>query len=65
MIKYLITLALFLVVTGLLWPLLSKLGLGRLPGDTIFKRQGRQYCFPLTSSLILSLAASLLFGFFW
>jgi hypothetical protein len=65
MLKYLITLVLFLLVTGLMWPVLSRLGLGRLPGDAHFTRQGRQYYFPFTSSLILSLAASLLFGFFW
>lgn len=65
MLKYLITLILFLLVTGLLWPVLSRFGFGRLPGDAIFKRQGRQFYFPFTSSLILSLAASLLFGFFW
>lgn len=65
MLKYLISLMLFLLVTGLLWPVLSRLGLGHLPGDTVFSRQGRQYYFPFTSSLILSLAASLLFGLFW
>jgi Protein of unknown function (DUF2905) len=65
MLKYLITLVVFLLVTGLLWPVLSRLGLGRLPGDAHFTRQGRQYYFPFTSSLILSLAASLVFGYFW
>ncbi|NWG39205.1 MAG: DUF2905 domain-containing protein [Hydrogenophilaceae bacterium] len=65
MLKYLISLIVFLFVTGLLWPVLSRLGLGRLPGDATFVRHGRQYYFPFTSSLILSLAASLLFGFFW
>jgi hypothetical protein len=65
MLKYLISLIIFLLVTGLLWPLLSRLGLGRLPGDTTFTRQGRHFYFPFTSSLILSLAASLLIGFFW
>lgn len=65
MLKYLITLIIFLLVTGLLWPVLSRLGLGRLPGDAIFRRQGQQFYFPFTSSLILSLAASLMFVFFW
>jgi hypothetical protein len=65
MLKYLLTLALFLLATGLLWPLLSRLGLGRLPGDATFMRNGRPFHFPFTSSLILSLAATLLLGWLW
>jgi hypothetical protein len=65
MLKYLITLLAFLLVTGLLWPLLSRFGLGRLPGDSIFASRDRRFVFPFTSSLILSLAATLLFGWLW
>jgi hypothetical protein len=35
-------------------PLLRRLGLGRLPGDVHFVRNGREYNFPFTSSLLLS-----------
>lgn len=65
MVKYLITLVVVLLVSGLLWPALTRLGLGRLPGDTTFMRHGRAFYFPFTSSLILSLAASLLLGWLW
>jgi hypothetical protein len=65
MIKYLITLLVCLIATGLLWPTLSRFGLGRLPGDAHFTSQGRRMYFPFTSSLILSLLASLLFGWLW
>ena len=65
MIKYLITLAIILLVTGLLWPMLSRLGLGRLPGDKLLASRGQKFGFAFTSSLILSLAATLLLGWLW
>lgn len=65
MLKYLITLFAFLLVTGLLWPVLSRYGLGRLPGDALFASRDRRFVFPITSSLILSLLATLLFGWLW
>jgi len=33
--KWLIIVGLILVAAGLLWPVMSKLGLGRLPGDIV------------------------------
>lgn len=33
--KILITLGIVLIVAGLLWPFVAKLGLGRLPGDIV------------------------------
>ena len=34
--------------------MLRKIGLGRLPGDIRFVRNGREYDFPFASSLLLS-----------
>ncbi len=54
MLKWLLTLLLGLLLSGLLSPWLRRMGLGRLPGDFEIKgRQGR-YTFPLVSSLLLS-----------
>jgi len=39
MSRFLILLGLVIVVLGLAWPLLSKLGLGRLPGDIVIERE--------------------------
>lgn len=64
MLKYLITLVIFLLVSGLLWPLLTRLGFGRLPGDNLFNSRDGRFQFPFTSSLILSLLGSLLLGKF-
>lgn len=58
--KILITAGVILIVVGLLWPLLYKSGLGRLPGDISVEREGFRFYFPLTTSIIASLALSLL-----
>jgi len=46
----------FLVFNGLRgW--LTRIGLGRLPGDFSFRLRGREWHVPLASSLVLSLIA--------
>jgi uncharacterized membrane protein len=62
--RLLITLGIVLVVVGLLWPWLTKLGLGRLPGDIVVEREHARFYFPLTTSLLISLILSLLFWLF-
>jgi hypothetical protein len=62
--RLLITLGIILVVLGLLWPWLSKLGLGRLPGDIVIERENGRFYFPLMTSLIVSLILTLLFWLF-
>jgi hypothetical protein len=57
--KLLIGLGIALVLVGLAWPWLSKLGLGRLPGDIAIRREGFGFYFPLTTSIIVSLLGSL------
>jgi len=57
---WLVILGVALVVLGLAWPWIEKLGLGRLPGDLRIEREGFSFYFPLTTSLIVSLALSLL-----
>lgn len=54
MARFLIFLGLILLVAGLLWPYVAKLGLGRLPGDIVFSRGGTTFYFPIVTSLILS-----------
>jgi len=61
MLKWLLTLALAVFVLGLCAPWLSRhLQLGRLPGDLAFRYRGREYRFPFTSILLLSLLLTLL-----
>jgi hypothetical protein len=60
MARFLIVLGLVILVVGLLWPYLSKLGLGRLPGDIVIERENTTFYFPLVTCLLLSLVLSLI-----
>ncbi|KAB7628462.1 DUF2905 domain-containing protein [Alkalilimnicola sp. S0819] len=62
--KWLIIAGLALLVAGPLWPWLSKLGLGRLPGDIAVRREGLGFYFPLTTSILISLVVTLLLWLF-
>jgi ribose/xylose/arabinose/galactoside ABC-type transport system permease subunit len=64
MARFLITLGIALVVVGLAWPWLSKLGLGSLPGDIRIERKGYTFHFPITSSIVVSLVLTLIFWIF-
>ena len=59
MARFLIVLGLAILVVGLLWPYLSKLGLGRLPGDIVIERENGTVYVPLSTCLLLSLLLSL------
>jgi hypothetical protein len=60
MSKWLIVIGIILVLTGLLWPVIGKLGLGHLPGDIQVKRENFSFYFPLTTSILISLAVSII-----
>jgi len=62
--RWLVIAGLLLVAAGLLWPLLTKLGLGRLPGDILIKRDGFTFYFPLTTSVLVSLVLTVLWWIF-
>ena len=64
MSRVLITLGIVLLVLGLTWPWLQKLGLFRLPGDIVIERENFRFYFPITSMIILSLVFSLLLWLF-
>jgi len=59
MARFLIVLGLAILVIGLLWPYLSRIGLGRLPGDIVIERDNMSLYFPLVTCLLLSLLFSL------
>jgi Protein of unknown function (DUF2905) len=59
--KWLIAIGLALIVVGLLWPWLSKVGLGRLPGDIAIERGNLRLYFPITTCLIVSVVISFVF----
>jgi hypothetical protein len=53
-----------LVLVGLAWPLLQRLGLGRLPGDIVVDRGNFHFYFPVTTSIIVSIVLTFLFWLF-
>ena len=59
--RFLILAGLGLVAVGLLWPHLTRLGLGRLPGDIAIRGEHGGFYFPIVTCLIISLVLSLLF----
>jgi hypothetical protein len=58
MARFLIILGVLIFVIGLLWPYLSKLGLGHLPGDIVIERDGVTIYIPIVTCLLLSLLLS-------
>ncbi len=62
--KTIITIGLIIVAIGVMWPLLSKLPFGRLPGDLAFKKDGFSFYLPITTMIIVSIVLSLIFWFF-
>ena len=57
--RVLIAVGILLVLIGLAWPWLSKLPLGRLPGDIVIERDGLKVYFPLVTMLLASALLSL------
>ena len=64
MAKWLITIGIILLVLGVLWPLLAKLGLGNLPGDVRIERKGYSFYFPLTTGIVISAVITLILWIF-
>jgi hypothetical protein len=61
--RFLITIGFIILAVGLLWPLLGKLGLGRLPGDFHYEKDGFSFYFPLMTGLVISALISLILWF--
>jgi hypothetical protein len=57
---WLVILGAALMILGFAWPWIERLGLGRLPGDFRYEREGFSLYFPLTTSLVVSILISLL-----
>jgi hypothetical protein len=61
--RLLIAIGALILLAGLLWPWLSKLGLGRLPGDIRIENEGGGFYFPITTCIIISIVLSLVVWF--
>ena len=65
MTKIFILIGVIFILIGLLYPYLSTLGLGKLPGDIVIERKNFNFYFPVTTSIILSILIRLLFKIFF
>jgi Protein of unknown function (DUF2905) len=59
MFRWMIIIFLALLLISWFSPLLQRLGLGRLPGDFRFRLFGREFFLPVTTTVLLSIAAGL------
>ena len=62
--KILIILGIVILVIGLLYPYIKKLGLGQLPGDIIFKSGNSTFFFPVVTCIIISIVLTIFFNLF-
>jgi hypothetical protein len=61
--RALIIIGIALVLIGLAWPWIAKLGLGRLPGDIRIETEGGGFYFPIVTCLLISAVLSLVLWF--
>jgi hypothetical protein len=64
MSRTLIIIGVTLVAVGILWPWISRIGLGRLPGDVVIGRGNFRLYLPIATCLLISLVVSLLLWLF-
>ena len=62
--RFLIIVGLVILVVGIAWPLIARLGRGRLPGDINIERDGWSFHFPLMTGIVVSIVVSVLFWLF-
>jgi hypothetical protein len=60
MSRLLIIIGVAIAAVGLLWPWISRLGLGRLPGDIFIQREGFTFYAPITTGILVSIVLSLI-----
>lgn len=61
--RTLIAIGAVILLAGLLWPWLSKLGLGRLPGDIRIESENSVFYFPIVTCIVISIVLSLVLWF--
>ena len=64
MSRTLIIIGLVIVAIGILWPVIAKLGLGRLPGDVVIERENFRLYMPIATSILVSVVLSLVLWLF-
>ena len=60
MSRTLIVIGIVILLIGVLWPWLGRLGLGHLPGDIVIDRGNVKFYFPITTCVLISVAITLI-----
>ena len=60
MSRTLIIIGLVIVMVGILWPWLARVGFGRLPGDILIQRENFTIYIPIATGLLFSILLSVL-----
>ncbi|MGA8240282.1 MAG: DUF2905 domain-containing protein [Desulfobacterales bacterium] len=58
--KILIIIGILVLTTGILWPWIPKLPIGRLPGDIIIDKPGLKVYIPITTMILVSVIVSVI-----
>ncbi len=58
--KMLVLIGAVFIIAGLAWPWLSRLPLGRLPGDIVINQPNLKIVIPITTMLLVSVVLSLI-----
>ena len=58
--RTLIAIGIVIIIIGIGWPYLSKLPIGRLPGDIIVDRPNMTFYFPVTTMILVSIIVSVI-----
>ena len=62
--RLLIGLGLVILVVGIAWPIITRIGLGRLPGDIVLQRGGTSFYFPIVTCIVISIVLSAILWLF-
>ena len=60
----LVAIGITILAIGLLWPVISKVPFGRLPGDIAIKKEGFHLYIPITTMIVVSLVVSVVVWLF-
>jgi len=62
--RFLIGLGLVILLAGIAWPVIARIGIGRLPGDIMIQRGSTSFYFPIVTCILLSIVFSALMWLF-
>ena len=62
--KILIIIGIIILVVGVLYPYIKKIGLGQLPGDIVYKSENSTFFFPIITCIVISFVLTIIFNLF-